>query len=285
MARFSPLSRRGFIATSIGAAGTAAAFGGYTWRIEPHWLEVVHQELPFVGLPSSMEGARVVQISDLHVGTIVDSSYLCRCLEQVAECGPDLVVLTGDFITHGDDPSIDEMARVMESLRSPSLGCLAVLGNHDYGWKWCRLETAAQVSDRLEGLGIRVLRNEAVEVNGLTVVGLDDLWGKNFVPEPALDSLDRSKPMLALCHNPDVQDLPIWEGLKGWTLSGHTHGGQCKPPFLPPPFLPVANRRYVSGVYEISANRSLYINRGLGYLRRVRFNVRPEVSVFTLTSV
>ena len=74
-----------------------------------------------------------------------------------------------------------------------------------------------------------------------------------------------------------------WGGYAGWILAGHTHGGQCRPPFLPPPLIPVRNRRYTSGEFEVGGGRRLYINRGLGYLIRVRFNVRPEVTLFELT--
>ncbi|MEO1082736.1 MAG: hypothetical protein AAFY88_00695, partial [Acidobacteriota bacterium] len=74
----------------------------------------------------------------------------------------------------------------------------------------------------------------------------------------------------------------VWHDFSGWILSGHTHGGQCKPPFLPPPILPVENRRYTAGAFELEGGRRLYINRGLGYLKRVRFNVRPELTLFTL---
>jgi predicted MPP superfamily phosphohydrolase len=70
----------------------------------------------------------------------------------------------------------------------------------------------------------------------------------------------------------------------GWILSGHTHGGQCKPPFLTPPLLPVRNRRYTAGEFALDGGRRLYISRGVGHLRQVRFNVRPEVTVFELHS-
>jgi predicted MPP superfamily phosphohydrolase len=65
-------------------------------------------------------------------------------------------------------------------------------------------------------------------------------------------------------------------------VAGHTHGGQCKPPFLPPPLLPVQNKRYTSGVFGLSDGRTLYISRGVGHFLPVRFNVRPEVTVFRL---
>jgi predicted MPP superfamily phosphohydrolase len=92
----------------------------------------------------------------------------------------------------------------------------------------------------------------------------------------------RNKASVVLSHNPDTADLAGWGNYNGWILSGHTHGGQCKPPFLPPPLLPVKNRRYTAGMFSVGGGRSLYISRGLGHLLQVRFNVRPEVTVFTL---
>ena len=76
---------------------------------------------------------------------------------------------------------------------------------------------------------------------------------------------------------------PGWGDYSGWILAGHTHGGQCKPPFLPPPLLPVKNRRYTSGEFELTGGRRMYINRGVGHLLRVRINARPEVTLFQLT--
>lgn len=82
----------------------------------------------------------------------------------------------------------------------------------------------------------------------------------------------------------DALDVLDWDGYRGWILAGHTHGGQCKPPFLPPPVLPVRNTRYTSGEIPLAEGRRLYINRGLGHLLQVRFNVRPEITAFTLTT-
>jgi predicted MPP superfamily phosphohydrolase len=90
------------------------------------------------------------------------------------------------------------------------------------------------------------------------------------------------EPSIVLCHNPDAVDVPCWGDYGGWILSGHTHGGQCKLPFFRPPILPINNKRYVRGEYDLGDSRRLYVNRGLGYIRRVRFLVRPEVTVFTL---
>jgi len=87
---------------------------------------------------------------------------------------------------------------------------------------------------------------------------------------------------LVLCHNPDAADEDFWHGYRGWILAGHTHGGQCKPPFFPPPRLPVKNPRYTAVEFDLFDGRTMYINRGLGHLLRVRFNVRPEITIFRL---
>jgi predicted MPP superfamily phosphohydrolase len=275
------LTRRGFLALS-GAAAVAGGLGLYAWRVEPHWVRVVRRDMPVGGLPAELHGRRVVQISDLHVGHVVDSNYLIRCMRLVSDLGPDLTVVTGDFINRDAPGHVDEAARVLGHLRPGPLGCLAVLGNHDYGIGWSNADVAGQLCRRLDAVGVTVLRNQARDVAGLQVVGLEDLWGPFFRPEPVMRSLDPGRPALALCHNPDAVDLPIWSGFRGWVLSGHTHGGQCKPPFLPPPILPVKNTRYTAGAFDLPGGRWLYINPGLGYLRRVRFNVRPEITVFRL---
>jgi predicted MPP superfamily phosphohydrolase len=103
-----------------------------------------------------------------------------------------------------------------------------------------------------------------------------------YIPLGCLRQLPSGAAALALSHNPDTADLPGWDAYSGWILAGHTHGGQCKPPFLPPPLLPVQNRRYSAGEFALSGGRRLYISRGLGHLLTVRFNVRPEITMFRL---
>lgn len=273
------LTRRRFL---LGSASAALAVGAYTWRIEPHWVSVTRHSMSVRNLPPALEGRTLAQISDLHVGPKVDSDYLGACLREVSALQPDIVVVTGDFVTLITSDRADEVARVFENLPAPPLGCFAVFGNHDYGERWVNMTAADQLAKRLAGVGITVLRNERRDVAGLCVVGLDDLWGPNFRPEKVLPAITAETPAVVLCHNPDAADFPIWEKYHGWILSGHTHGGQCKPPFLPPPLLPVSNKRYTAGTFDLGDGRTLYINRGLGHLLRVRFNVRPEITLFTL---
>jgi predicted MPP superfamily phosphohydrolase len=131
--------------------------------------------------------------------------------------------------------------------------------------------------------GLHLLRNDRVDIGGLQLIGLEDYWGPSYDPAPVLAGLPPGAPAVVLSHNPDTADEPVWGAFNGWILAGHTHGGQCKPPFLPPPLVPVRNRRYTAGAFAVGGGRSLYINRGLGHLIRVRFNARPEITVFTLT--
>ena len=263
--------------------GGAVALGFYTWRVEPHWVEVVHLDMPIPNLPDHLVGKTLVQLSDLHIGPRVDSAFIQRSLRLVNDLRPDLVCITGDFMTCNGGEQIDEVARVMESLAIPPMGCFAVLGNHDYGTRWMQSQVADRLVSRLADLGVETLRNSSRLTDGLRVIGLDDLWSKRFNAAPVSADLASLTPSVVLSHNPDTADLDAFAGYRGWILSGHTHGGQCKPPFLPAPILPVKNRRYTAGAFDLGDGRHLYINRALGYLQRVRFNVRPEITVFRLT--
>lgn len=281
MANSRSLTRRRFL--TLGGL-TVVGVGLYTWQIEPHWLEVVERDISVTGLPQSLAGTRVVQISDLHVGPKVDPDFLIGALQRVSALASDLTLITGDFMTCEHDERIDEVIRVVRHLKYGKFGCYAVPGNHDYGLGWRRPEILERLAGKLNDVGIRVLRNEVVDVNGLQLVGIDDLWATNFKPEVIVPKIEWHRPALTLCHNPDGVDQPEMKACRGWILSGHTHGGQCKPPFLPPPLLPVRNKRYTSGEFDLHDGRTLYINRGLGHLLQVRFNARPEITVFRLRS-
>jgi predicted MPP superfamily phosphohydrolase len=227
----------------------------------------------------------MLQLSDLHFGPQVDTNYLLSAVAKANSLEPDMVVLTGDYMTAAGTELIDPATQVLGRLKAPQLGIYAILGNHDYGRHWSDPNVADKLVTRLTELGITTLRNERRVVGGLQLVGLDDLWGPNFDAEKAFAQVDWSGPTLTLCHNPDAVDRADFRSCRGWILAGHTHGGQCKPPFLAPPLLPVTNKRYTSGEFEVGQGRRLYINRGVGHLTRVRFNVRPEMTVFRLTSV
>ena len=240
--------------------------------------------MPIEGLPTSLEGKTLVQISDTHIGHRVPEQYLIDWFQRVAQWQPDLVVLTGDIISTHEDNSLpfDAMERVLKHFPQGKLATFGILGNHDYGNNWRDKGIADLVAGIAHDFHIPILRNENREVAGLQIVGFDDLWSPNFGGKRVLGAMDLTKPSIALCHNPDAADLPIWHGYRGWILSGHTHGGQCKAPFLRPPLLPIKNRKYAAGEIPLADGRHLYVNRALGHSMQIRFNVRPEITVFSI---
>ena len=278
-------TRRRFLAAAGAIAVMGSGLGGYTWLIEPGWMEVVRHDLPVKGLPAGLDGRILAQISDLHIGAQVSSDFIIRSLATLASLKPDLLVITGDVMTCHAGEQLQEVERVMRHCPIPPLGAYVGLGNHDYGRDFQNSTVADALSELLRGLGMAVLRNERKAVEGLQVVGLDDLWAPHFGPQSVLAEIGPDTPAIVLSHNPDAADLPVWAGYRGWILSGHTHGGQCKPPFLPPPLLPVDNRRYTAGAYDLFDGRHMYINRGLGHLTPVRINARPELTLHRLMRV
>jgi len=276
------LTRRQFLKLGGAAVAGAAGVGLYSWQVEPHWVEVVRRPMVLEFLPPSLVGRTLLQISDIHVGPKVSSSYLIETFERARDLDPDFVVFTGDFVSYRSANEYRELARVMKHAPNGKMGTVGSLGNHDYGFGWKRIDVADQVASVATDAGIRVLRNEVETIGGIQFAGLNDLWSPQFEPTVTLASLMPKEATIVLSHNPDVQDLPVWDGVRAWVLAGHTHGGQVKPPFLPPPLLPVKNKRYAAGEYLIASGRTLYINRGLGHLIQVRLNARPELTLFTL---
>jgi predicted MPP superfamily phosphohydrolase len=275
------ISRRSFLRVLGACAGLGVGTGYYTFQIEPNWLEIVRRPIPIPRLPPTLIGRTLAHLSDIHVSPLVSDDFLLEVFRRVSELRPDIVVITGDLMSLHDGWR-DHAARIYQHVPRGRLATIATLGNHDYGRGWADPHVAASVVDVMRSCGVTVLRNQVFDAEGLQIVGLDDLWAGRFDAKGALGHLDVNRAALALSHNPDTVDLPVWGGYEGWILSGHTHGGQCKPPFLPPPILPVRNRRYTAGEFQLDGMRRLYISRGVGHLMPVRFNVRPEVTIFEL---
>lgn len=278
------MKRRVFIKkTFLGLTGVGLLGGLYAWQIEPFWLEFVKMKMPVKNLPPDLVGKTLMQISDIHIGNRFDYNYIIESFNKAREFSPDFVVYTGDYVsTYKDEVQFDKLTKVLDKCVKGKIGTLGILGNHDYGRNWKQNDVASKVSSMLTERKVSMLRNEQKEINGLNFIGFDDYWGTNFNGELTMKDFDNSKANIALCHNPDVCDLEIWKDFKGWILSGHTHGGQCKPPFLPPLLLPVKNKKYTAGKIDLENGRTLYINRALGHLWQIRFNVRPEITIFEL---
>lgn len=278
------MKRSTFIKGLVGIAGAGFVSGLYAWQIEPFWLEFVSLKMPVRNLPDALVGKKLMQISDMHVGDRFDWQFIIDSFEEAKAFELDIVVYTGDFINkRGDILEKDDLKTVFQHAVKGRIATVGVLGNHDYGSGWSEPEIALKVSEVLEAAGVKILRNEATEIiPGFNILGIDDYWATNCKPELVMPFHKDDVANIVLCHNPDVCDLDVWSGYQGWILAGHTHGGQVKPPFLPPPILPVKNKKYTAGHIDLGDGRDLYINRALGHSYQIRFNVRPEITIFTL---
>jgi len=277
------MKRRKFIKKSFfGALGASIITGIYSWQIEPFWLEFVKVKMTIKNLPHHLKGKTLMQISDIHVGNRFDYQYIIDSFKKAQQLKPDFVVYTGDFVSYDSNEQLKQLTEVFKHVVTGKIGTVGVLGNHDYGKDWSEQAVADKITAILEASGITILSNEQKNINGLNIVGLDDFWGLNFNPQKIMNEVSPEPATIVLCHNPDVCDLDVWNQYKGWILSGHTHGGQVKPPFLNPPILPVKNKKYSAGKIDLKDGRTLYINRALGHLLQVRLNVRPEITIFEL---
>ncbi|MGG6239077.1 metallophosphoesterase [Nodosilinea sp. AN01ver1] len=254
-------------------------------------------------LPGRLEGCRIVQLSDFHFdGERLSLGLLRQAIDRVNDLKPDLIALTGDYVTHDPAP-IFELATYLSQLKS-RYGTVAVLGNHDNR----HLGGRRTVLRSLQQAGICTLWNDIAYPLGvdLPVVGLADFWSREFsAAHQVLKALPPSQPRLVLSHNPDSAEV-----LARWRvdlqLSGHTHGGQIVLPGIGPAaaiiqalqlsplsklsFVPHRKRKrlktvhhweWVSGLHRVGTNQ-LYINRGLGTYAPGRLGCPPEVTVVEL---
>ena len=246
---------------------------------EPFMLAIERQQIYLRRLPKSLDGLRIVQLSDLHYGPLVNPSNLERAIQAANDLRPDLIALTGDYISH-DRSYAAPCAELVGRLHATH-GVFAVLGNHDH---WT---DAALIADLLRAEGIRVLLNEGMRVDlsgesfwlaGVndTMVGLEDL------PLALAGSSDDEMKLL-MAHNPIILRRAARAGVD-LVLSGHTHGGQVtlrpeKNRFGRP------RRRLLRGLGR-RGNTQIYVTRGLGtVVLPIRYGCPPEVSVLELRSM
>lgn len=278
------MTRRDFLKLMGGmaVAGTVAAATGYTYAslIEPGRIAYEQHSVPLPGLHPSLEGFRLVHLSDFHYNLAQDDlSHVQAVVTYSNTLQPDLVVLTGDFVDNDLD-GLDVIAETLGELQG-RYGCYAVLGNHDHK------QGASKVRRALEKGGITVLWNENVTLTGdaaaLSLVGIDDwLRGRPQVSS-ALDGLPRTTTTIALMHEPDVADVLCRYPQIQLQLSGHSHGGQIRLPGIGPLILPSLGHKYHQGLYQIE-HLWLYTTRGVGTLSNVplRFNCPPELTELVL---
>ena len=277
-----------------GAAWTFAA--GFTYSlIEPYRLVVREFEVLMPNLPSEVEGLKIAQLSDLHGSAITSFAFLRRAIEACNALQPDVVALTGDFVSRRNSysrfsgarkrarPVMEYAARVAEEISYLQAydGVFAVPGNHDHSRGHC-----GAIMDLLEQAGATSLVNKSTLLRGvLPFVGLDDLRGGRPLLRETLQGIEPKQAHVILSHNPRL--LLSVANRNCLMLAGHTHAGQVHLPVVPIRLKPsdVASTPHLAGWYYQGAAK-LYVNNGLGSVHfPMRFRCPPEISVFTLRGV
>ena len=268
--------------------------------VEPQWIEITQHEISIANLPPAFEDFSIVQLTDLHHSSIVTLDYLQACFRQVVELQPDLVVMTGDYITRQEKYAQPVAQAICKIIVEAGIPTYAVLGNHDHwnnDWnnEWNDDLDAGvfPLRNRWKGDGVKVLNalvagrikvlmNESVPLqrgnDRLWLVGCDDFLAGDFDLERALTSLPSTgEPRFLLMHNPQPIESIAHHGFD-LVLSGHTHGGQISLPFVPPK----VGNKYLAGLFYVGASR-LYVCRGLGVTGvPIRFMTTPEIACFRL---
>jgi predicted MPP superfamily phosphohydrolase len=282
----SPLTRRKFL--KAGAVAAAAGLALDASYLEPDHPRLERVEVRLARLPQQLDGFTIAQLSDFHYDPYFAVTPIKAAVAMLNNLRPDLIVLTGDFVTA---PVLEwesalrraaaaayPCAELLSGLHAHH-GIIAVLGNHDDA---CGPDG---VTEALEGKGIRVLRNQhlSIERDGVQfwVAGLDDVLGGKARVEESLRGIPASDTTVMLCHEPDFADdvrrYPV-----DLQLSGHSHGGQVRLPLVGAPYLPPGGKQYPWGLRQLGRLK-LYTNCGIGTIRiPVRFNCPPEVTLLTL---
>jgi uncharacterized protein len=281
------ITRRRFLTVGACAMGGLALYAG---EVERHWIEISRRDVVLPGLSAAFDGFRVAQLSDIHMDEYTEPFFLRDAVSRVNSMNPDAVFLTGDYVSSGFAPK--KFARGAAWQCADLLNALAcrqryaVLGNHDM------LVGEKEVTEALKSNGITVFRNGCapIERSGgrFWLCGIGDPVVGSPRPDESIPPSIRNianEPVVLLCHAPDYADellaLPAGQAVS-LMLTGHTHGGQVRLPFVGALDLPELGKKYVEGWFQLG-RLQLHVNRGIGTVGvPFRFNCPPEISLLTL---
>jgi uncharacterized protein len=249
----------------------------YGILIRARWVRLRRVEIRVDGLPAAFDNTRIIHLSDLHMGAHTPRERIAGWVKRVNALRPDLVVMTGDFVTNGT-AFHTAVTEILGELRAP-LGVFATMGNHDYFGDGRGL---------IEGFareGVRLLQNEGVllarDTAQVYLAGVDDTWTRRADLGAALNGRPASMCTLLLAHDPNLFESAQEAGV-ALTLSGHTHSGQIAVPFLAARYsLSNLAHRYHGGLYWAKAagkRCALFVSAGLGTTGLpIRIGAAPEL--------
>lgn len=259
-------------------AGVAAAGAGLLiWGalVEVHKLRVERRRLRLARWPAELNGLRVGFLSDFHICDASTIALTQRALKSLLDHEPDLVLLGGDFVHRWTPDSLDQLEAALEALGGSGGRVFAVPGNRDYLGGFPEL-----LEPLFQKLGIKLLRNDVAEFNGVQIVGVDSANAYQADPIGSLELADAERPTIVLWHEPDlVEWIPAGADLM---LSGHSHGGQFTTPWGWAPVTSKNGAKYLRGFFP-DAPTPLYVTRGLGTTGPPsRLFCTPEVTILDL---
>lgn len=277
------INRRKFLRL-VGTAGLVT-LGVDSLLIEPVRPRLVRREISLRRWPAQMDGFTIALLSDFHYDPVFSIHPIKSAVEIANGLRPDLIVLTGDFVTVplvGSDvnaaSAAEPCAQLLSRLQAPH-GVWAIMGNHD------AFSDPRRVTSALLAHGIPVLSNLStpIERNAgrFWLAGVEDV-SRNMADLPtALQRVPANEAVVLLAHEPDYADY-VSQYPVDLQLSGHSHGGQVRLPLIPPLYLPDLAKKYYLGLYRIG-DLTLYTNAGLGTIRLpMRLNCPPEVTLITV---
>lgn len=286
------ISRRDFLRTGLGTGANLAivSAGVYPVLVRPGWLTVRRVEVEIPGLAAALSGLTIAQFTDLHHDEWISIEHVRSAVDLTNSLKPDVVALTGDYVTSRNAlirPAVAELARLR-----PRLGTVGVMGNHDW---WADPEETRR---QFKAFEIPLIDNSRLFIStdgklsadppesGLCIGGVGDLWEGVVDAERAFAKVPASMPRILLSHNPDVAEnsavatghVPV-----DLMLSGHTHGGQVRLPFIGAPVIPSAyGQKYAQGLIQGPACQ-VHVSAGIGMAGLpVRLGVPPEIVLLRL---
>jgi|SRR6187402_206164 len=281
------LTRRQFLAGGCITLAAAASPGLYAWGPGRLHLTVVRHDVYIPDLPPAFHNFTIAQLSDFHFGPFDETSLVEHAVEIVNSLNPNLVALTGDFITADHDDNTNNLknatdcSAVLSRLKCPLR--YASLGNHD-------VVDPEGISAVLEANDLHVLRDRFLPLD----LRGDRIWlsgiSDSLFQHPNLNTAipaSMKNPVVLLGHEPDFADrlVKFCAGTKrrcDLFLTGHTHGGQINVPIVTRYVLPMHGQKYIQGPFQLGPTL-LYVNRGLGTIHLpLRFRAPPEITFFTL---
>lgn len=280
------MNRRSFLKKALGSLLALVGLSGGTYyyarEIEPAMLHINKNNLASKKIPSAFNNFKIVQFSDTHIGFHYSLEQFKSLVEKINNLKPDIIVFTGDLV---DEPHTyrwnDELINALHTLEAKH-GKYWIYGNHDHGGYGTEI-----LQDVMEQANFKLLKNSHTIIEKGTdrfvLAGIDDVMLGRPDLKKTLDQVNPDLFTILLAHEPDYADTVLQYPVDV-QLSGHSHGGQVRFPFIGDLYTPSYAEKYVQGKYMLGDKKlTLFVNSGIGTTRLpYRFLCKPEIHLYTL---